>query len=479
MQLVGDGVADVGPDEAEGDRPRRGDRALRRRAGAGPRRAGAGRRHLRQRAGRAGHRRQDRGPAAAGVRLAGGPAGQRSTRSSSPSAARTCSTHAEQARLSRRLVALCDAAPLPLPLDELRRAPFDYAGLLEFAPPARLQLAAPSGSSRWPRARADAPRRRGEPAPRRRLRHGATISRARRAGSGARPRGPARARHCRPPRRHRARRAGRRLRSRSSEGEGVYLPLGHMSTSSARAPPASCPASAVLERLRPVLADPAVLKIGHNIKYDAGVLARYGLDVAPYDDTMLLSYVLDGAATATAWTSWRSAPRPRRITYEAVCGSGRKPDRLRPGAGREGHRLRRRGRRGDAAAARPAQAAAARGAPHAGLRDARPAAGADRSPRWSGTASRSTAAAARALGRVRPAHGRARGARPTGSPGARSTSARPSSWARCCSTSRASAGRAQDQDRQPRHRRERARGARCAGPRAAARRSSTGASCRS
>ena len=46
------------------------------------------------------------------------------------------------------------------------------------------------------------------------------------------------------------------------------------------------------------------------------------------------------------------------------------------------------------------------------------------------------AAAAEAVGRVREAHGRARAARSTRSPAARSTSARPSSWARSCSTSR-------------------------------------------
>lgn len=50
---------------------------------------------------------------------------------------------------------------------------------------------------------------------------------------------------------------------------------------------------AVLERLRPMLADDAILKIGQNIKYDAKILARHGIDVAPIDDTMLLSYALN------------------------------------------------------------------------------------------------------------------------------------------------------------------------------------------
>ena len=49
----------------------------------------------------------------------------------------------------------------------------------------------------------------------------------------------------------------------------------------------------VLNKLRPVLTDPAILKIGQNLKYDMLVLARYGIHLAPIDDTMLMSYALD------------------------------------------------------------------------------------------------------------------------------------------------------------------------------------------
>ncbi len=44
--------------------------------------------------------------------------------------------------------------------------------------------------------------------------------------------------------------------------------------------------------LKPLLEDPAVLKIGQNMKYDAKIFARYGVDVAPIDDTMLMSYAM-------------------------------------------------------------------------------------------------------------------------------------------------------------------------------------------
>ncbi len=48
-----------------------------------------------------------------------------------------------------------------------------------------------------------------------------------------------------------------------------------------------------LDMLRPVLQDDAVLKIGQNMKYDAKILARYGVAVAPIDDTMLMSYAMN------------------------------------------------------------------------------------------------------------------------------------------------------------------------------------------
>ena len=56
------------------------------------------------------------------------------------------------------------------------------------------------------------------------------------------------------------------------------------------------PRETVIEKLQPLLNDPAVLKIGQNIKYDLSVLRRFGTDVTPFDDTMLLSYVIEGGS---------------------------------------------------------------------------------------------------------------------------------------------------------------------------------------
>ncbi|MEO0342906.1 MAG: DNA polymerase I [Pseudomonadota bacterium] len=51
---------------------------------------------------------------------------------------------------------------------------------------------------------------------------------------------------------------------------------------------------AVLAKLKPILEDASILKIGQNMKYDAKILKRYGVEIAPIEDTMLMSYALHG-----------------------------------------------------------------------------------------------------------------------------------------------------------------------------------------
>ena len=80
-------------------------------------------------------------------------------------------------------------------------------------------------------------------------------------------------------------------------GEAAYIPLGHREGESdlfgaGALAPGQLETGAVLEALRPVFEDPAILKIGQNIKYDLKILARHGVRLAAIDDTMLLSYAL-------------------------------------------------------------------------------------------------------------------------------------------------------------------------------------------
>ena len=72
--------------------------------------------------------------------------------------------------------------------------------------------------------------------------------------------------------------------------EAFYIPCGH----SYLGVPDQLPRARVLEVLRPVLEDPAVAKVGQNIKYDLIVLARHGVQVAGIVfDTMIASYLIN------------------------------------------------------------------------------------------------------------------------------------------------------------------------------------------
>ena len=81
----------------------------------------------------------------------------------------------------------------------------------------------------------------------------------------------------------------------------------------------------VIEMLKPVLEDPGVLKVGHNIKYDMQVMARYGVEVAPIDDTMLLSYVLEGGSHGHGLDELATLHLGHtNIKFAEVAGSGKK-----------------------------------------------------------------------------------------------------------------------------------------------------------
>ncbi|RAP40883.1 DNA polymerase I [Rhodovulum viride] len=80
-------------------------------------------------------------------------------------------------------------------------------------------------------------------------------------------------------------------------GQACYIPLGHREGEgdlfgSAALAGGQMPMDEALALLKPLLEDPAVMKIGQNMKYDAKILARHGIAVAPIDDTMLMSYAM-------------------------------------------------------------------------------------------------------------------------------------------------------------------------------------------
>jgi DNA polymerase-1 len=83
-------------------------------------------------------------------------------------------------------------------------------------------------------------------------------------------------------------------------GEACYIPLGHNPRGGELGLGdqgfTQLPVATLVEGLGPVLADPGILKIGHNVKFDLQALSCLGLAVTPVDDTLLLSYALDGSS---------------------------------------------------------------------------------------------------------------------------------------------------------------------------------------
>ena len=84
------------------------------------------------------------------------------------------------------------------------------------------------------------------------------------------------------------------------------------------------PLAQALSLLKPLLEDPSVLKVGHNIKYDMHVLARQGVEVAPVEDAMVLSYVLDGGLHSHGMDELADQMFGyKTIPFEELVGSGK------------------------------------------------------------------------------------------------------------------------------------------------------------
>ena len=85
-------------------------------------------------------------------------------------------------------------------------------------------------------------------------------------------------------------------------GDACYIPLAHrdpsdtdlFGESQGGGAPKQIAMDTAIELLKPMLEDPAVLKVGQNIKYDLSIFAKHDIAVAPIDDTMLLSFVAEG-----------------------------------------------------------------------------------------------------------------------------------------------------------------------------------------
>ena len=132
----------------------------------------------------------------------------------------------------------------------------------------------------------------------------------------------------------------------TAPGKACYIPLRHVAPASEGvaqagldfAGDAEVAETVVLDQideaealalLRDLCADPSILKIGHNLKYDAHVLSleqNGSLSLSPVDDTMCLSYVLDAGRTERYGLDYLalSLLDIQTIKYQDVCGKGAK-----------------------------------------------------------------------------------------------------------------------------------------------------------
>ena len=211
--------------------------------------------------------------------------------------------HAKMARLSKELVKLDDDAPLPCPLGDLTVRPPSLDRLLPFLHEMEFRALATRMTQRLAGLATPAPVEAPEPAipdippftaPRRYTLIESEeeldrwIERARMAGAVAISAEASSAPGRRPAL------AGIALAVRPQEAG--YLPLAGAGGEGALdlTPRARPPRELALSKLRRLFADPGILKIGHDLKGAARLLLPEGLPVAPYDCTMLMSYVLDG-----------------------------------------------------------------------------------------------------------------------------------------------------------------------------------------
>ncbi|TNE59472.1 MAG: DNA polymerase I [Alphaproteobacteria bacterium] len=111
-------------------------------------------------------------------------------------------------------------------------------------------------------------------------------------------------------------------------GEAAYVPIGHGQSDGldlAGDQPAQLPMQEVIDCLRPVLEHPGIMKVGQNLKYDLKILSRYGISMAPIEDTMLLSYAQDAGLHGHGMDELSELHIDHKpISFKDIAGTGKK-----------------------------------------------------------------------------------------------------------------------------------------------------------
>jgi len=104
----------------------------------------------------------------------------------------------------------------------------------------------------------------------------------------------------------------------SKIGKACYIPIGHKSIKCIEK-------DLVLKKLKPLLEDPSIKKIGQNIKFDFIVFFKHGINMTSMEDTMLMSYVLDaGKNRHNMDTLSEIHLNHKTISFKDLVGTGKK-----------------------------------------------------------------------------------------------------------------------------------------------------------
>ncbi|MGA8582777.1 MAG: DNA polymerase I [Roseiarcus sp.] len=114
-------------------------------------------------------------------------------------------------------------------------------------------------------------------------------------------------------------------------GEACYIPIGHRVGADdlfggGELVEGQIAEAEALALLKPLLEAPGVLKLGHDIKFDTVAFAQRGVALAPFDDTLLISYALDGGLTGDDHSLDALGERTlghKTLALNEVAGSGR------------------------------------------------------------------------------------------------------------------------------------------------------------
>ena len=102
------------------------------------------------------------------------------------------------------------------------------------------------------------------------------------------------------------------------DNEAYYIPISHKKVENLNK-------NIVIKKIKKILEDPSIKKVGQNIKYDLIILKKYGLEIKPIEDTMLISYTLDAGNNRHNMDTLSELHLGHKtISFKEVVGTGKK-----------------------------------------------------------------------------------------------------------------------------------------------------------